>query len=33
MDYMSLANHIMKTIGGAIDGAVNKNISGDIVKT
>jgi hypothetical protein len=33
MDYMSLANHILKTIGGAIHRAGNKNIIGDIVKT
>jgi hypothetical protein len=33
MDNMSLANHIMKTIRGAKDRAVNKNIVGDIVMT
>jgi hypothetical protein len=33
MDYMSLANHILKTISGAIHRAGNKNIIGDMVKT
>jgi hypothetical protein len=33
MDYTSLANHILKTISGAIHRAGNKHILGDIVKT
>jgi hypothetical protein len=33
MDYMSLANHILKTISGAIHRAGNENIIGAIVKT
>jgi hypothetical protein len=34
MDYiMSLANHILKTISGAIHRAGNKNIIGNITKT
>jgi hypothetical protein len=33
MDYMSLANHILKTISVAIHRAGNKHIIGNIVKT
>jgi hypothetical protein len=33
MDYMSLTNHILKTISGSIHRAGDKHIIGDIFKT
>jgi hypothetical protein len=33
MDYISLANHILKTMSGAIHRAGNENIIGDMVNT